>query len=55
MKRDSGDRGKEEARYGRVRRVMQSDESVSEVGEADNDRWDQVRMGSVVRGEDGRG
>jgi hypothetical protein len=55
VKRDRGDLGNEEARDGRVRRVMQSDESVSEVGEADNDRCDQVCMGTVVRGEEGRG
>ena len=55
MKRDSGDRGNEEARDGRVRRGWQSDESVSEVGEADNDRWDQVWIGTVARGEEGRG
>ena len=55
MKRDSEDRGNEEARDGRVKRVLQSDESVRELGEADNERWDQVLMGTVARGEEGRG
>ena len=52
VKRDSGDLGNEEAKDGRVSRVMQSDESVSEVREADNDKWDQVRMGTVARGDE---
>lgn len=42
-------------RGGRVSRRRQSDDKVSEVGEADKDRWDQVLMGRVVSGEAGRG
>jgi hypothetical protein len=55
VKRASGEEGKGEGRGGRVRRGRQSECKVSEVGEPDKDRWDQVLMGSVVSGEAGRG
>jgi hypothetical protein len=55
VKRVSGEEGKGEGRGGRVRRGRQSECKVSEVGEPDKDRWDQVLMGSVVSGDAGSG